>query len=146
LYEGAGPVGLVWGSDVPGQTAANLGDVFQQAFLSQPGTVPRMGYLGIPALVLFGIGVFHRKARREALFFIFCGAGLLVGAVRAGDLLPGAFPPEVLYFPMTFCIAMSAGLGCDRLLTPKRDHRSPSIWLPASVTVGLAGLIFRFAW
>ncbi len=141
LYEGAGPASLLWGSDVPGQTAANLAEAVQQAFLSQPGLVPRLGYVGIPTLLLLCAGVFHRKARREALFFIVCGAGPLAGAVMAGDILPWAFPPEVMYFPATFCAAMLAGLGCDRLLTPRLDHRSPSIWLPALVVIGLAGLV-----
>lgn len=141
LYEGAGPASLVWGSDVPGQTAANLAEAVRQAFLSQPGMVPRLGYVGIPTLLLLCIGVLHRKARREALFFVVCGAGLLAGAVLTANFLPWAFPREAMYFPATFCVAMLAGLGCDRVLTPRLDHRSPSIWLPALVVVGLAGLV-----
>jgi hypothetical protein len=124
------PQAALWRLDLAGEAAARLADLPRQLVLAEPGILPRLAYAGVAALLMLPAAWFHRYGRAEARFFSIA-ALLCFVAASLGERFPeSALPFEALYLPGSFCLAITAALGLDRLTTPGRDPRAPHIWAP----------------
>ena len=131
--------------DAAGTVPASLSGIVAHALSCEPDVLPRIGYTGIAVLLLLPAALLHRAARREAFFFTLAAAALLCAAVLGKTAWPGGLPSEALMFPAIFALSVLAALGLHRLLTTGRDARSPLIWAPAVLVLGMACLLFYAA-
>ncbi|MBX7255835.1 MAG: YfhO family protein [Candidatus Hydrogenedentes bacterium] len=127
----ADPSQTLWNMTVAAQPYTAPGELLAQVFAPTGGMLPRLGYVGIPALALIPAALFHRHRWREVGFFFGATAVLIAVATLLPIRLPLSFPRLALLHPAIFGIAMLVSLGADRVLVPKQNFRAPSIFFPA---------------
>ncbi|MBN2308527.1 MAG: YfhO family protein, partial [Candidatus Hydrogenedentes bacterium] len=141
------PAAVLWNLDMAVQAPFTAGELLRQAFMCQPGMTPRLGYVGIATLVLIPAALFHREGkRRHALFFLAAAVASAAAALLPNAWIPFGFPQRAFLYLWVFSMAALAALGADRLLVPWDNHRSRSIWVPASITlIAIAALFYASA-
>lgn len=140
-----GPLEHVWGPAPVSPTPADLQELLSQFVVTSTGTQPRAAYLGVLPLLFAPVGLFHRQRRRDAILFALIGVvfALLIGFF--GWRLPFRFPFHALLFPIVVIAALLTSIGADRVFTPRKTFRSPSIWLPVTIWfVVFAALFIAF--
>lgn len=135
--------GIVLGRiDLPGQMPTHVTELLTQMLSPSPDLTPRLGYVGIPALLLMPAALTHRVAWRSTLFF---GVTVIVAfslALSARAWGVTTFSPQTFLFPATFGVAVLTALGADRLLARHRDAQTPARWLAWGLFLVVALLVF----
>lgn len=138
------PGGVLGRIDVPGQMPAFLLELMTQMLSPAPDLAPRLGYVGVAALVLMPVAFTRRGALRTTLFFALMMIGGLSLALSGRALGVTAFSPQAFLFPAILGMAVLTALGADRLLVRTRDVQSPKLWLPWTLFL-LAVVVVFFA-
>lgn len=115
--------------DLPGQMPSHLTELLTQMLSPAPDLTPRLGYVGIPALLLLPAACTHRVAWRSTLFFAVTVVVSFSLALSARAWGVTAFSPQTFLFPATFGLAVLTALGADRLLARHRDAQTPARWM-----------------
>lgn len=139
--QSADPAQTFWSLSIAAQPYATPGELLAQVFAPSGGMLPRLAYLGIPALALVPAALFHRHRWREVGFFLAAAAVLVAIAVLVPFRLPLGFPRVALLHPAVFGLAMLTALGADRILVPRQTFRAPSVWAPAAVMLAAIACI-----
>lgn len=137
------PAKALWYLRVGGELPSSLREAAVQTFTARQGDLPRLCYVGMIPLILLPAAFFQRKHWRETLLFLVVGtAAWLMGAAGL-KTMPAGLPREAYFGLSAFCCAVLAALGADRVLQPRRDYHSASVW-PAALAVfaGLAGVFY----
>jgi hypothetical protein len=137
------PGSALWYLRSGGQLPGSFREALVQTFTARPGDLPRLCYVGMVPAILIPAAFFQRKQWRESVLFGVTGAACwLLGALGSQRIAIG-LPREAFMYLAVFCIAVLSALGADRVLRPKTDYRSASVW-PAAVLVfaALAGVFY----
>ena len=137
----AEPIATLWGTGIPGESPDSAAALVSQMLATSAGTLPRVGYAGVGALLLAPAALFHKKRKRHVAFFLGAALLMIAIAVRSGAL-PGAFPRRHLFVPVAFSVAMLTALGADRLLAARRAFRGPGVLLPGAAMFFVAVALF----
>ena len=137
------PGELLWGLTVDADIPRNLQEWGRQLFDCRPGSLPRLGYVGISTLLLCPAAVTHRRQWPRALFFvvaILCFAGAFV----FWDWIASATAPRNgLAFALSFCVSALAAIGIDALLEQKHA-RGLGLNLAALVLILASGIVLFY--
>jgi len=135
------PVSALWRLDLVGLAAQGWREMLRQLLMAKSDTLPHIGYVGISSLLAIPAVLFHKTARRDALFFLVAGPAFLFVAGACGKYLPFSFPAPAFAIPGAFCVAVLTALGLDRLLAPAREPQAPNVWAPALFVLIAAGAL-----
>lgn len=142
LRQLAEPGHALWQLRLAGDLPRGALDLLVHAISIPADQLPNIGYMGILPLIALPAAYFRRAARFDTAYFTAAGGVALTAATLGGAGLEATFPLEALYLPAAFCIAALAALGADRLLQTGRDPRSPLVWGPALLSIGMGALLF----
>ncbi len=106
---------------------------------TSPDRLPRIAYIGIGGIALLPLALFHRSARKDAVFFSVITPGMLILALwmRGED---AHLATELLIYPAQLGLAVLVGLGLDCVLDARRTAQHPAVWIP-----GLSFTLVSFA-
>ena len=138
LLERAAPWDTFWRYDVAAQSPADLASLLRQLLASQPGTVPRLVYVGVAALVLAPIGLFYQGHKRDVWFFALSvpvGFGMIVAPPT--EALSAVAP--LFAYPAVFALSVLAAMGTHRLLGGRRGN---PVWHVGIVVLLTAAVLF----
>lgn len=141
LLQAENPGRLFWNFELDAQAPTNLRNLLVQFLLSKPGSLPRIAYVGIPALLLLPAAMFHRTLRTLA-FGLAASAAACLALYLSGGLLPAGFPARAFAYPLIFALALLAGLGADRLMRLPSAQQGSSVRLPAVITLVWSLVLF----
>lgn len=96
--------------------------------------LPAIGYMGIAAMLLLPAALFHRRNRRDMIYFGLTGLVVLLAFSRVAPL-PALLPWTAWAFPAMVCFSTLTALGADRLLADRDGHGVPRVWVPASLVL-----------
>ncbi len=137
------PVHALLAHRVPGELPHSLRELVAHALSPKPGTLPRVGYIGVLALPAIPAALFAGKARREALFFLALAVACLYWFADAAGRPALPFPHGLLVYPGVFGVSVLVALGLGRIYVPRPGVSARRVWLPAlAVAAGVAGLFY----
>ncbi|HPX86196.1 MAG TPA: YfhO family protein [Candidatus Hydrogenedentes bacterium] len=132
------PARLLSGFRLAAALPSGIKGLWTQLFDLQTQLLPAPGRIGVLALLLLPPAFFHRLQRKERFFFGLALPALIILALFTRD----AGWVQALYFPVSFCLAVLAALGMDRLFTVRRNPMTPRLWVPAAASCLLFIILF----
>ena len=136
------PWDTLWRAGLAGTAPQNWTEMITHLVAPRPDLLPRIGYLGAAALVFIPAAYLHRGRRAEILFFTVAAVGFAAVAMHGARRWDGPFPWQVFFLPASFCAAVLAALGVDRLFMSRRDARTPRFWTPLLLAMAVAAAVF----
>ena len=136
------PLDWIWGPRAAGAAPSGLREFLIQVITSAPAAQPRIAYFGVVPLMFAPAALFHRHRRRDAILYALIAAGAIALAVFFQWQPPARFPVSALMLPIAAAVALLTAIGADRVFTPKTSFRSPAVWPPALVTLGVCAALF----
>ena len=136
------PWETLWRASLAGTAPQSWAEMITHLVAPRPDLLPRIGYLGAAALVFIPAAYLHRGRRAEILFFTAAAVGLAAVAIHGARRWDGPFPWQVFFLPASFCAAVLAALGVDRLFMSRRDARTPRFWTPLLLVMAVAAAVF----
>jgi len=138
----AQPTRALFALEVGGQAPSLSLDVLEQLLAASPGTLPRLGYIGIATILFIPAAFFRKERQRDVVFFLMAGVACWLAGLLATRTLPWDFPREAFFPPAVLCMAVLAALGMDRLTAPRRIHNPASVWAPTVTVLVLSAAVF----
>jgi len=136
--EMAGGGEAAWNVHVAAAAPAQLPDLLNQFLSSTRQSLPRLAYMGIAPLPFVAAAVFHRQARRAAVFLLIVGFCTWPLIVARGIDFPLGLPHVAFTFPAALATAALAGLGLDRLTTGRYRYGMRTILPVVSIVFAAA--------
>lgn len=141
----AEPWDVLWNFTIAAQVPVTVRELVAQLFAAQPGSLPRVAYVGAVPLLLLSAAVFHRNGR-GAMFVFYLAILVLVPLFLWGpEHYPLGFPRAALVYPVAFAMAVLACLGVDRLATRRDRSASSAVWPAALVTLTSSIVLLKIA-
>lgn len=134
-----------WGMAVDAQVPVSPRTLLAQLFMSRPGALPRLGYVGIGTLLVIPGAFFHWQRRKETSFFAGALLLLVVLYLFRWNRMPWGFPSHTCLYMVVVCLAVLAAIATDRVLIRPRPYRIPAVWPPGLLITVCAGVLFYAA-
>ncbi len=129
---------------VAGRSPGSMPALIAHLLRTRTSTLPSLGYVGVSTLLLLPAAFFHRVPRWERGFLGLAPLALWSAIVLFGGGTANS-PWTALVYPASFATAALAGLGADRLFTPRRTMYTPRLWGPLLLVCVVFLVVFIIA-
>ncbi len=143
--EGNGPARLINYIAVEGIAPRTFHAALFQLAAYRPGTLPRLGYMGIIPVLLILLSIFNWKSRRYV--YLSWGTATLFAwfyfhMTQQQDTIPSR---QAFLYPVIFSLSVLAASGMQRLLYRPSQGTATAVWFSFCTNILLSGFLFYFS-